>query len=168
MKIEFIKELFIILTPFIVTLGGVISALFVKIYNAKHNFINLKQEMEKLEQATKERQVKHAEELAKRDIVIEDLKQQLSQALKTIELLKTKVETKSGTPYIEKLENNNEEYKAFLSKAQTIIKEKDLEIERLKNSIKSFSIEIEQIKKSIQNQKEQEKQNSETVKATIY
>ena len=51
MNTESLKEIFLIVTPFIVTLGGIISALFVKIYNAKHNLKALKEEIAKITEA---------------------------------------------------------------------------------------------------------------------
>ena len=59
MKIETIKELLLIITPFIVTLGGVISALFVKVYNAKNNFKTLKEQFDKLNEETQKSEIKH-------------------------------------------------------------------------------------------------------------
>lgn len=188
MKLETIKELILIITPFVITLGGVISALFVKVYNAKNNYKALKEEITKLNEETQKRQVRHTEELAKRDIIIKDLKEQLAQALNTIELLKSKVETKSGDPYISKLEANNDEYRTALTKVREMLKAKELENENLKKSLGEIQAEIKAMKelaelnkkikedeeitpKSLldnQNIKNQEDSSKNSVKATLY
>lgn len=154
MKTETIKELLLIITPFIVTLGGVISALFVKVYNAKNNFKTLKEQFDKLNEDAQKSEIKHAEELAKRDIIIKDLKEQLAQALSTIELLKSKVDTQNGDPYIAKLEASNDEYKAALVKVRDTLKLKEFENANLKASLAEVQAEIKAIKNNIEIEKE--------------
>ncbi|MDD7884132.1 hypothetical protein [Metamycoplasma hyosynoviae] len=186
MKLETIKELLLIITPFIVTLGGVISALFVKVYNAKNNYKTLKEEITKLNEETQKRQIRHTEELAKRDIIIKDLKEQLVQALNTIELLKSKIETKAGDPYLVKLEASNEEYKTALVKMREVLKSKEIENENLKATLAEVQTEIKVLKENIVSEnkiKEEENLNikdlvksskveeetaKSTVKATLY
>lgn len=138
MNTESLKEIFLIVTPFIVTLGGIISALFVKIYNAKHNLKALKEEIAKITEANAKEREKTAEALAARDAVIRELKDKLAEAMTTIDLLRSKVDTKNGSPYISKLETVNNEYANKLQELQKVLNDKTAENNKLLSQLKEI------------------------------
>ncbi|MBZ4203406.1 hypothetical protein [Mycoplasma tauri] len=148
------KEFLIGIIPVIVAVGSLITTLFVKAFNAKNNVKALKEEMISIKAIMKENENNFKSELAKKDLIISELKAKLKECELLITQYAKKLEsfsTGNESEYVKKLEEVNEELRKNAEALQKQNKTLSSQSILYNDEINSLEVQLMNKKQEIEN-----------------